>query len=72
MKSSAIDYRGVILLVSASHHNPPMLRDLEDSEVVTKILSELEGETSARLIAERGGGLAQSPRDLAFARRTNV
>ena len=71
MKSAAIDDWGPIRLVSASHHKPPMLRDLEDSEVGAELLAELEGETSARLIAERGGGLAQARRDLAFARRAN-
>ena len=72
MKSAAIDDWGPIRLDSASHHNPPMLRGLEDSEVEAKLLAELEGESSARLIAERGGGgLAQARRDLAFARRVN-
>lgn len=72
MKSAAIDDWGPMRLVSASHHNPPIPRNLEDSEVVAKLLSELEGETSWRLISERGGGLAQARRYLAFARRANV
>ena len=71
MKSVAIDDRGLIRLVSASHYKPPILRGLADSETEAEFFAELEGATSARLVAERGSGLAQARRDLAFARRAH-
>ena len=71
MKSAAIDDRGLIRFVSASLHKPPILRGLADSETEAELLAELEGETSARLVAERGSGFARTRRDLAFARRAH-
>ncbi|MDF1721806.1 MAG: RES family NAD+ phosphorylase [Minwuia sp.] len=46
-----------------------MLRGLVDTEDEAAILAEIEGETSARLIAEREASDAIDRRELAFARR---
>jgi hypothetical protein len=47
-----------------------VLRGLVDSDEEAAILAEIEGETSARLIAEREGSPALDRRELAFARRS--
>jgi RES domain-containing protein len=48
-----------------------VLRGLADTDAEAEILAELEGLTSARLIAEREGHGALDRRELAFARRSN-
>ena len=48
-----------------------MLRGLADSDEEADILAEIEGETSARLIAEAQGSPALDRRELAFARRSH-
>lgn len=71
MKTTAINDRGLIRLIPETHHKPPVLRGLVDTDEEAAILAELEGETSARLIAERDGGPALDRRELAFARRAH-
>lgn len=69
MKISSIHDRGLVRLVPHTAHKPPVLRGLVDSDEEAAILAELEGETSARLIAEREGSPMLDRRELAFARR---
>lgn len=71
MKITAINDRALVRLVSETRHKPPVLRGLVDSDDEAEILAELEGETSARLIAEREGSPALDRRELAFARRAH-
>ena len=71
MKITAINDRGLIRLIPETRHKPPVLRGLVDSDDEAEILAELEGETSARLIAEREGSPALDRRELAFARRAH-
>lgn len=69
MKITAINDRALVRLVPATYHKPPVLRGLVDTDDEAAILAELEGQTSARLIAEREGSPALDRRELAFARR---
>lgn len=71
MKITAINDRGLVRLIAATHHKPPVLRGLVDSDDEAQILAELEGETSARLLAEREGSPALDRRELVFARRAH-
>ncbi|MBK1622105.1 RES family NAD+ phosphorylase [Afifella marina] len=71
MKITALEARGLVRLISQTHHKPPVLRGLVDSDEEAEILAELEGETSARLIAEREGSPALDRRELVFARRAH-
>ncbi|MEF2073115.1 RES family NAD+ phosphorylase [Consotaella aegiceratis] len=71
MRITAINDRGLVRLISQTHHKPPVLRGLVDSDEEAAILAELEGETSARLIAERDGSPALDRRELVFARRAH-
>ncbi|MDQ0326360.1 RES domain-containing protein [Rhodopseudomonas julia] len=71
MRVTALDARGLVRLISQTHHKPPVLRGLVDSDEEAEILAELEGETSARLIAEREGSPALDRRELVFARRAH-
>lgn len=71
MKITAIHDRGLIRAIPQTHHKPPVLRGLVDSDDEFDILAELEGETSARRIAEREGGSAIDRRELAFLRRAH-
>nr|WP_241865385.1 RES family NAD+ phosphorylase [Paracoccus salsus] len=61
----------MVRLISETHHKPPVLRGLVDSDAEAAILAEFEGETSARLIAERLGSPSLDRRELAFARRSH-
>lgn len=70
MRSVSINDRALVRLISGTHHMPPVLRGLVDTDDEAAILAELEGETSARLIAERHGSAALDRRELAFARRS--
>ena len=70
MKHTEISDRGLIRLISATHHKPPVLRGLVDDEDEAAILAELEGLTSARLVAEREGSAGLDRRELVFARRS--
>ncbi|WP_340160891.1 RES family NAD+ phosphorylase [uncultured Hoeflea sp.] len=69
MRITPVNDRALVRLISETHHKPPVLRGLVDSDAEASILAELEGETSARLIAEREGSTALDRRELAFARR---
>lgn len=71
MKITAIHDRGLVRLVSETRHKPPVLRGLVDTDEEVEILAELEGATSARLVAEREGGSALDRRELVFARRAH-
>ena len=69
MRITPVNDRALVRLISETHHKPPVLRGLVDSDEEAAVLAELEGETSARLIAEREGSPALDRRELAFARR---
>ncbi|WP_394690698.1 RES family NAD+ phosphorylase [Hoeflea sp.] len=69
MRISSVNDRALVRLIPETHHKPPVLRGLVDSDEEMAVLAELEGETSARLIAEREGSPALDRRELAFARR---
>lgn len=71
MRISPINDRGLVRLISATHHKPPTLRGLVDTDHEAEILAEFEGLTSGRLMAERGRNLQIDRRELAFARRAN-
>ncbi|MBL9059979.1 MAG: RES family NAD+ phosphorylase [Mangrovicoccus sp.] len=68
MRLTDLRERGLVRLISHTHHKPPVLRALVDDEAEAAILAGLEGETSARLVAEREGGPALDRRELAFRR----
>jgi hypothetical protein len=69
VKRTAVNDRALVRLIPETRHKPPVLRGLVDSDAEAAILAELEGRTSARLIAERDGRPALDRRELAFARR---
>lgn len=69
MRIAAINDRALVRLIPETRHKPPVLRGLVDSDAEAAVLAEIEGETSARLIAEREGSPALDRRELAFARR---
>jgi hypothetical protein len=71
VRITPVNDRALVRLISETHHKPPVLRGLVDSDEEASVLAELEGETSARLIAEREGSPALDRRELAFARRTH-
>lgn len=71
MKITVINDRGLVRLIPETRHKPPVLRGLVDTDDEAEILAELEGETSARLIAEREGSPAIDRRELVFARRAH-
>ncbi|OJW19306.1 MAG: hypothetical protein BGO51_18180 [Rhodospirillales bacterium 69-11] len=71
MKITSINDRGLVRLISETHHKPPVLRGLVDTDEEAAILAELEGQTSARLVAEREGSIALDRRELVFARRAH-
>ena len=71
MKITAINDRGLVRLISETHHKPPVLRGLVDTDEEAEILADLEGETSARLVAEREGSPTPDRRELVFARRAH-
>lgn len=70
MRVTSVNDRALVRLISETHHKPPVLRGLVDSDEEAAILAEIEGETSARLIAEAQGSPALDRRELAFARRS--
>lgn len=71
MKTTALHDRALVRLIPETYHKPPVLRGLVDTDAEAAILAELEGRTSARLIAERDGTAALDRRELAFARRSH-
>jgi RES domain-containing protein len=70
LRTVSVNDRALVRLISETHHKPPVLRGLVDSDAEAAILAEIEGETSARLIAEREGSAELDRRELAFARRS--
>lgn len=70
MKRTEISDRGLVRLLPATYHKAPALRGLVDTEDELEILAELEGLTSARLLAERGRNPHVDPRELAWRRRS--
>lgn len=70
MRQTEVSDRGLVRLLPATYHKPPALRGLVDSEEELEILAEIEGLTSARLRAERGGNPSLDPRELAWHRRS--
>ncbi|WP_319530784.1 RES family NAD+ phosphorylase [uncultured Cohaesibacter sp.] len=71
MKLTSLNDRGWVRLIPATYHKPPVLRGLVDTDEEAAILAELEGETSARLVAEQVGSPSLDRRELAFARRSH-
>ena len=69
MRISPVSDRGLVRLIPATYHKPPTLRGLVDTDHELEVLAQLEGLTSARLTAERGGNTHLDRRELAFARR---
>lgn len=69
MKITQISDRGLIRLVPAAYHKPPVLRGLVETDAEMDILAQLEGMTSARLLAERGRNIYLDRRELAWRRR---
>lgn len=69
MKITTISDRALVRLISNTHHKPPVLRGLVDSDAEMDVLAALEGLTSARLTAERQGTPGLDRRELAFIRR---
>jgi|TARA_R110000751_G_scaffold82258_2_gene165564 RES domain-containing protein len=63
--------RALVRLIPATYHKPPSLRGLVDTDEEMEILAEIEGETSSRLIAEKGKALNLDLRELAWGRRRN-
>ncbi|MEO0960380.1 MAG: RES domain-containing protein, partial [Pseudomonadota bacterium] len=55
MRITSVNDRALVRLISETYHKPPVLRGLVDSDEEADILAEIEGETSARLIAEAQG-----------------
>ncbi|WP_111467320.1 RES family NAD+ phosphorylase [Cereibacter changlensis] len=70
MRKTELSDRGLVRLLPATHHRPPALRGLVDSDEEMEILAEIEGLTSARLLAERGRSPHLDPRELAWRRRS--
>jgi len=71
VRITSINDRALVRLIAETHLKPPVLRGLVDTDQEAAILAELEGRTSARLIAERDGSPALDRRELAFARRSH-
>lgn len=71
MKITALRDRALVRLIPATTHKPPSLRGLVDSDAEMDVLAEIEGLTSARLLAEQGRDLHLDRRELAWARRRN-
>jgi RES domain-containing protein len=71
LRITSVNDRALVRLISETHHKPPVLRGLVDSDEEAHILAEIESETSARLILEREGSPALDRRELAFVRRSH-
>lgn len=69
MRTADLSVRGLIRLLPATHHKPPALRGLIDTDEELAVLAEIEGLTSARLLAEYGRNPHLDPRELAWRRR---
>ncbi len=71
MRVTSIRDRALVRLIAETHHKPPVLRGLVDDETEAEILAEIDGLTSARLVAERESRVGLDRRELAFARRAH-
>ncbi|SMF27097.1 RES domain-containing protein [Tistlia consotensis] len=71
MRIAPVEDRALVRLIPATHHKPPALRGLVDTDEEMAVLAEVEGLTSARLIAERGRSAHLDRRELAWARRAH-
>ncbi len=71
MKITGLNDRGLVRLISQTHHKPPVLRGLVDSDEEFEVLAELEGRTSARQLIEREGSPELDRRELVFKRRAH-
>jgi hypothetical protein len=71
VRISAVNDRALVRLIPKTHHKPPVLRGLVDTDAEAAILAEIDAETSGRLIAERSGNPALDRRELAFQRRAH-
>jgi hypothetical protein len=69
VRKTAIADRALVRLLSKSHHKPPVLRGLVDTDDEAALLARLEGMTSNRLLAEQGKLLEVDRRELAYRRR---
>jgi hypothetical protein len=69
VKVTPVHDRALVRLIPDTRHKPPVLRALVDTDAEAALLADIEGATSARLIAERDGTPALDRRELAFARR---
>lgn len=69
MRITTIGDRALVRLIPATYHKPPALRGLVDTDDELAVLAEIEGLTSARLVAERGRSIHLDTRELAWARR---
>lgn len=69
MRKTELSVRGLVRLLPATYHKPPALRGLVDTDEELAVLAEVEGLTSARLLAERGRNPHFDPRELAWRRR---
>lgn len=70
MRKTELSVRGLVRLLPATYHKPPALRGLVDTDEELDVLAEIEGMTSARMLAERGRNPHFDPRELAWRRRT--
>lgn len=70
MKQTEIRDRALARLIPATYHKPPSLRGLVDTDDEHEVLAEIEGLTSARLMAERGRSPHVDARELAWMRRS--
>jgi RES domain-containing protein len=61
--------RGLVRLISATYHKPPVLSGLVDNDEEMALLTDLEGQTSARLEAEKGNDPSWDPLMLAWRKR---
>ncbi len=69
MKRTTLSDRALVRLLPATYHKPPALRGLVETEEEAEVLAEIEGLTSARLLAEQGRNPHLDPRELAWSRR---
>ena len=69
MRWTELSDRALVRLIPATHHKPPALRGLVDSDAEMEVLAEIEALTNARLLAEQGRSPHLDPRELAWRRR---
>ena len=57
MRITPVNDRALVRLIPETHHKPPVLRGLVDSDSEAAILAELEGETSWIILALAAVGI---------------